>query len=260
MRYAVWAPPYRHKSGGIRALHVLCEELRKRGQDAGIVSFLGDWQPSPYDAPRFDHDATGDVIHVYPEIITDNPGGGLYARWLLNKADLDGACWGWMPSMRLPVLHVPIIDLRIFYPRSGSRRGVGVWCGKQLPNLSRIPDGATMINIDHPESREDLADLLGGFEYIISFDPFSSLVTEATLCGTPVRVFTTPQWSRNDLNNPFEKPFGIAFDEQDWTIAVDSVKDAHEAYRIATKRMLWTVDEFVESAPSRCSSPDRISL
>lgn len=248
MRYAIWAPAYRHKSGGIRALHVLCDELRKRDQDATIMPMDSAWAPSPFDAPEYDHADTTPALHVYPEIITNQPGEGPCVRWLLNKATVDGVVFGWLPSMGYSVLHVPIIDTHAFYPRTGRRSGVGVWVGKGSFDASRVPDGATRIGIGWPDDPHALGDLLGGFEYVISFDPFSSLVAEATMCGTPVRVHATDQWSRAELEaNPFEPPVGVAFTDDELVLARASAQNAFGIYTSRISSMLATVDSFVEA-------------
>jgi len=246
-RVIVWSPPYTHQSGGIRALYLLCDLLRERNIDANIQTFLGEYVENPYNAPKLLKNSDED-IHVYPEIIVNNPAGSdRFVRWLLNRADLDGECWAWIHGLGdHPILHVPIVESEIFKPMNLERKGIAYWVGKGYEDLYKIPYNAFRISPDKSYTREELAILLGSIEYLISFDPFSALNLEAAMCGTPVRVHTTAEWKPKDLENSFFGRFGIAYSDDEMEKAIWESKNglAHMKYAQSKILMYGTVDNF----------------
>lgn len=168
--YNIIAPPYRHNSAGIRALYILADELRARDCD---VTVNGD------DRHR---------ITVYPEIVPVNAmGSPRPVWWLLNTADVPQPAWAWTEGISHdPLLTVNVIELDLFHPRPGPRKGIAWWAhkGGVVPDL--IPPGAVQITHEWPPTREELADLLASVKAVVSFDGFTSLNAEAAMLGTPV--------------------------------------------------------------------------
>ena len=233
--YELWIDGYFHMSGGIRALHVLRDELVKRGMNA--------WMK--YE--RHDERA----IAIYPEIISDNPGGfDCVTRWLLNTADLpDDPTWAWETGMGdHPLLTVNIIELDLFKPREGRRRDVAYWVGKGEKDECWIPDRAEEISRDNYTTRESLAERLASLEYLISFDPFTAVNIEAVVAGTPVlirgqhRKMTAEQIEAHGWT-----PYGIAYSMSELEKARETVHLAREHYESLLPVFDQRVDAFVES-------------
>lgn len=257
--YIVWAPPFTHRSGGVRALYKLCAKLRSAGYPAAIQmmdngrEYDGPWIDSPYDAPSIDtaawpaHQAE---IVIYPETIVDNPAGApMFVRWMLGPVERDGVCFQWLPSIGdKPVLHVPIIETDLFFPRHGVRDGVAYWVGKATAEHRArwLPEGAYEIPRDVPATRDELAELFGGLERLISLDGYSSVNLEAAMCGTPVRVYTESRWPRLQARDaPFVSSAGIVYDDEPWERAVATVQNAYVNYVASIARMGPTVVEFI---------------
>lgn len=193
--YIIYSPPF-SPSGGVRALHRLCDDLRAHGLPAAIHPMLGPYRENPYDAPSIEGQPAAvfrDAWHLYPEIVAGNPSGGeRVIRWMLGPQRHDPAptdrvyTWDHAITADFPRLQVPIVDLNVFHPGRGQRTGVVRWVGKGL--AGPVPDGTIEITQSWPQSRSMLGEIFRSVDYLISNDPFSALNLEATLCGTPVLV------------------------------------------------------------------------
>jgi hypothetical protein len=243
--YVIWAPDYRAHSGGIRALYLLGHLLRQRGLKAEMKMTHGGFVGSPYDVPEC-VTIPEDAIHVYPEITVGNPSGSSrVVWWLLNHAERDGLRFVWNPSIGpWPVLSVPHIEADIFYPGDEARSGVVVWGGKN--GVGDIPEGATRITHGWPSSRNELADLLRRSEYLLSFDSYSALVQEATLCGCPAVVVGDGRWGLETANAGPVKLWGVVDHESKLDIARAEVGVAFERYLESFDVMERQLDVFVE--------------
>jgi hypothetical protein len=243
--YVIWAPDYRNQSSGIRVLYSLGNLLRKRGFQAEMKMTHGPYRENPFDVPEC-VTVPENAIHVYPEIVTGNPSdSSRVVWWLLNHAERDGLKFVWNPSIGpWPVLNVPYIEPEVFYPGDGPRSGVVVWGGKN--GVSYVPEGATTIGYGWPSSRTELADLLRRSEYLLSFDVYSALVHEATLCGCPVVVDDDGQWSLEKANAGDLKVWGVVDHESKLDIARDEVRVAFERYLESLNVMDQHLDVFVE--------------
>ena len=87
--FLVWAPPYTHRSSGVRALFRLCHHLNQAGYPSAMVAEPGDalpeWNTPLHSGP------VGDSIVIYPEIVSGNPlGARRVIRWALNNPGLLG--------------------------------------------------------------------------------------------------------------------------------------------------------------------------
>lgn len=216
--YVIWAPDYRHVSGGIRVLYLLGHLLRQRGLRAEMMMTHGRFVGNPWGVPECG-EVPPDAVHVYPEIVEGNPSGSdRHVWWLLNRSDKQGVKFVWHPDISFdPVLNVPYLEHELFKPADGPRSGVLVWRGKG--HLRFIPDGAQLITHDWPANRAELARLLQGAEYLISFDAYTALVHEAALCGCPVVVFDDGNWNLAKSSSGPMKLYGVT----------DSLEKIHEA-------------------------------
>lgn len=234
--YEIWIPGYFHMSGGIRALHVLRDELVKRGQN----SWMAYQQHDP------------NAIGVYPEIVSDNPENYQHiVRWLLNTADpFAEPTWAWEKNMGSDdLLTVNIIELNLFRPSTNIRSGSAFWVGKGVKDPSVIPSNCIEIHRGNYTSRHEVAQLLQSINYLISFDPFTAMNLEALLCGTPVLILGQHQrMTRQDILDHGWTPFGIAFSMEEMDEAKSQVHLARDHYLSLLPVFDQRIDAFVEKS------------
>ena len=233
--YEIWIGGYFHMSGGIRALHVLKNELRQRGLEA--------WM-------RYErHDPS--ALGVYPEIVEGNPEGyERFVRWYLNTADpTPDPTFAWETGMGdYPLLTVDIIERDLFKPAPGPRRGVAYWVGKGSLDSRFVPDGAVEINRSNFPTRPELAEFMQSIDYLISFDPFTAVNIEAVCCGTPVLIRSQDiRWSRAAVQAHGWTPFGVAWSMEELSEARANVRLAFDHYDSLRPVFQQRIDAFVEA-------------
>lgn len=224
MKITIAAPPYRHNSAGVMALHILAQELAVRGCD--VQAWDGD----------------SERWALYPEIWPNNwLGADRAVWWLLNRAEVPEPRYSWTPSLgNDPLLTVNVVSLDLFCPRSGPRSGVVVYEGKGRIDWSVVPEGARLITKGHPDTKEGLAEALGSAEWLYSFDDFSTVNLEATLLGTPVRLF-------GDSSRVSEiGGLGYAWSDSEMESAQRSVVGAFDEYSALLPVFARRIDQFVE--------------
>lgn len=243
--YVIWAPDYRTNSGGIRVLYKLGHMLRERGMQAEMMMTHAPYVGNPWDVPEC-VELPDDAIHVYPEIVRGNPSGSSrVVWWLLNHSDVPGLKFVWHPEIGpWPMLNVPAFETDVFFPGVGERSGVVVWGGKN--SVGFVPEGATVITHTWPASPMALADLLRQSEYLLSYDVYSGLVQEATLCGCPVVAVADTRWSLDKANSGPFKVWGVVDDVSKLDDARAKVALANERYLDSVLVMGEQLDNFVE--------------
>lgn len=234
--YEIWIGNYFHMSGGIRALHVLRDELLARGLPAWMM-YQGRRDP--------------DCIGVYPEIVSGNPENySRVARWLLNTAELpnDGPIFAWETGMgEYPLLTVNILEPDLWTPYTGPRSGVGYWVGKGVKDDSALPTNAIEISRQNYLTRPELAERIRTLEYLISFDPFTAVNVEAVCSGTPVLIRGEHRsMTRQQIISHGWTPFGIAWDIEELPEAKAEVHLAYDHYQSLLPVFAQRVDKFVE--------------
>ena len=231
--YTIWSPEYSNFSGGIRALHVLNDELKKRS----VNSFL-----------HYQNQHKEENIVLYPEIISDNPlNSDFVSRWLLADGENKDLCFEWVKGLGAShSLTVNIIDLDIFNPKNNVKKNVGYWIGKGSQNMD-VPDNAELIRKFEPSNREILAQQLASYEYIISFDSFTAINHEATILGTPVLIANqTANWSQEKLTETGWPLYGFCWNYEDLEKAKNEVKLQYDAYIKFCKIFDKSVDDFIQ--------------
>lgn len=243
--YVIWSPDYRRVSGGIRVLYLLGKLLRDRGLEAGMKMTHGPFVGNPWSVPEC-VEIPDDAIHVYPEIVQDNPSqSDRVVWWLLNHADKPGLKFVWHPNIGYdPVLNVPYLESDLFYPGSSQRSGVLAWVGKGRQGA--VPAGTRFITHQWPSTREDLADVLRSAEYLISFDAYSAINHEATLCGCPVVVVGNDQWNLSSLVSGPMKIHGAVDDASKLDEARVEVVKSYQEYLDYHPIMAKQLDAFIE--------------
>lgn len=239
--YEIWIGGNYHMSGGIRALHVLKQELLNRGMQA--------WM-------KYEPIFNTDCIGVYPEIVVDNPEEYFnVVRWKLNKANLpdDGLTYAWESGMGdHPLLTVNIIEPDLWKPRRVHRRGVAYWVGKGVRDDRFIPSGAEEINRNNYMLRDQLAERIGSLDYLISFDPFTAVNLEAVCAGTPVLIRSDdPKWSRKEVEKHRWTPFGVAWSMEELPEARATVHLAYDYYQSLLPVFAERIDQFVQQTQER---------
>ena len=235
--YEIWIGSYYHMSGGVRALHILRDELLKRDIKAWM-QYDGKYDPK--------------MIGVYPEIIPNNPQQySRVVRWKLNTADLpkEGPIFAWESGMgEHPLLTVNLLEPDLWTPNTGHRSGVAYWVGKGVKDERFIPDRAIEITRKNYTTRRELSDLIRGLDYLISFDPFTAVNLEAVVAGTPVLIRNTDtRWTREVIEQHDWLKYGVAWSMDSLDQARRDVHLAHDHYYqnlvpVFDKR----IDEFVE--------------
>jgi hypothetical protein len=239
--YTIWSPQYVNYHGGVRALHVLKDELIKRGHPTTM---------------HYEYYTEGNFV-IYPEIVSGNPlGAKHYCHWLLNSRNMPGLTFGWDKNMGSDnVLTVNIIEEDIFYPRLNKREGVAYWVGKGNTNNFTIPYGAIEITKTNPSTRTELADLLASVEYVLSFDDYTAIITEAALLGTPVLIQSKNlEASKQRLNESGFPIHGIFYDINDLSKAKTEVLKQHKDYLDFVKVFDERINNFINITQTFASS------
>jgi hypothetical protein len=136
----------------------------------------------------------------------------------------------------------------VFHPSDGVRSGVLVWVGKGRGGA--IPDGARVITHHWPASRQELGDLLRSSEYLISFDAYTALVHEATMCGCPVVVHDDGNWSLEKSTVGPMRLHGVVGRVKDLPMAQVEVRKAYQAYMDYLPEMGRQLEEFIRVTQS----------
>jgi len=213
----VWAPPYRSSSGGIRILYRLAESLSERGFLAGIMPVgprkLYGRIPADFADGRFllaERDRR--LVHIQPETLSIEVSDAPRIMWELyfrGRLPFSGGLAFESESKPDRIithsrsysvsderLYLCPIDFETFRPLKGTQRDhILLYLGKaELSPSFQIPRryrnlNPTVIHRTWP-SRPVLSQMLQTAKLLISFDPFSALNAEATVCGCPVLIDT----------------------------------------------------------------------
>lgn len=251
-RFVIVTPGYQTGSGGIVALHSLCDRLNRLGFSAAVCPLRvpgpnqdlefrtrDGWQ-TPV-ATRADMDG---AVVVYPEILQGNPlGGERVVRWLLNRPGyISGAPMDEQPSDLLITysssidpdlftLFIPVVDPTVFFPKDVPGSGALLWVGKATAPAAIDVSAATEITRDWPASKPELAALLRAADVLYSCDSLSAVNLEATLCGTPVMLFPDERWDRSAIERYEGGTSGYAWHgEKSLEEARAQVADAYPNY------------------------------
>lgn len=223
--------------GGVRALHSLKNELNKRGASATLGT----------------KNIDSESIIVYPEVVPNNPAGSdKTVHWLLNKAEVykDSMIFAWENGMGdHPLLTVNIIELNIWVPHVLKRGGIAYWIGKGGASYdpSLIPDGAVEISRSNFPDRRELANFIAGLDYLISFDPFSAVNVEASVCNTPVIIYSSnSKWSKEEVESHGWIKYGVGWGEHGLEYARSTVSLAREHYESLLPVFDKRIDNFIE--------------
>ena len=276
--YYIFTPDYTRLSAGIRAMHLLCHQLNRRGEEAYIVADLTDPRlRTPFLTPeiKLRHKEAGTrPIAVYPEIVFNNPlGARSVARFILNHPGLisgpkvfpdsellffyNQEYANSVPDRPPHLLQIPTIDTSIFNntnPTDTSRSGILIYPGRDIEASKRYPDlfrNGTVITYNWPSTHQELASLLRTSECLYCFSN-SAIAQESVLCGCPVVFMESPLtigfldvYRRNPIMG---RPPGMAIDptEADLERARQSIPEFTSIYRASEARFSDELTTFID--------------
>jgi ABC-type polysaccharide/polyol phosphate export permease len=211
--FLIWAPPFTHRSSGVRALYRLCHHLNTRGHPSAMVGPPGDTHPA-WLCPRHEGEV-GDSVVVYPEIVPGNPlGAKTVVRWCLNNPGLLGGDTAYADEeivfvydpQRLEeinrtavskplgpkrILWTGLVDPGVIHPDPSVPKTIDcvfTYKGRALRERFPWPDASTPDLEDLTPDFQALGDTLRRTRTLYSYDHYSNVLREAAICGCEVRV------------------------------------------------------------------------
>jgi hypothetical protein len=210
--FLIWAPPYTHRSSGIRALYRLCHHLNRRGYPSAMIAPRGvrTWWDTP-----FHRGPVGDSIVVYPEIVPGNPlAARKVVRWALNDPGLLGGDRTYSNEemvfvydrQRLEVvsraaghalsdrrvLRPGLVDPAHIYPDPAIEKTLDcsfTHKGHALRDRFPLPPESGIVPLeDATRTMAALGDILRRTRTLYSYDHYSNVLREAAISGCAVRV------------------------------------------------------------------------
>lgn len=239
MRYLVWSFDYYHDSAGQKTMHRLCHELNQAGQTAYVTYPIRNplWNTPYHPGPLH-----GDWTAIYPEIISGNPWKApRVVRYVLNNPGKLGGDTVYDPAEIVYVFHelfndvgvpperimfLPTIELDIYRDRHEPRSRALYYVGKG--QKTRDLDAVELTN-DMKRDRHELADLLNRASVLYTFDNVTAMIRIALLCGCPVVVIPSGDYSRETFDEMLAQP-GVGWDEIPSPFDSDVVRDEELAY------------------------------
>ena len=209
MKFVVTAPPYSDKSAGIVMLYLLRDELKGLGYDAEIM---------PFDKPITIPD---DTIVIYPEVVDGNPlGAKNVVRYYLNREGLaSGNKVNASPNDFILAFNKlyhdnphSIVRYEDVSPHCyfGSKLTLNrkldctyIGKGSMYSDQCKVIEGTIEITRTAPAEKEGYADLLRQTRFLFSYDSFSKVNAEATLCGAIVVPLMFHPYKAEELEHPF---------------------------------------------------------
>lgn len=232
--YYIVAPPFTHKSSGVRTLYKLMDGLRAKDQ---IVSL--DFNP--------------DAIVVYPDITKGNPLRARHVvRFLLAPAGAYGGSrsfphtdmmWGAHPQLSGNVLTIPVSDPKIFWAgANGFRSSTCFYSHKYEMH------GNALLPLTHGAERlegslEQVASTLRHATRCFVYE-LSSVIQEAALCGCPVTLMRTPYF--NKYNADISMMIGnMTWSDESSPFCELSAQESHAVYADCEERYQRQLDDFI---------------
>lgn len=214
-KYIIYAPKL-SGSNGVRALYILHDLLREKNYESYI--FCPHEHRGNYNyIDKIDNSIRQQEIVVYPEIINGNPlQFKNVVRWILYFPGKNGGSVVYHPSELLftwdkiyynaPVLYLSGIDRHLFYNEHlpKTQNCYFVHKGGKWKEINEI-ENCIEINMNFPETREDLSKLLKTTEILYSYDARSAINAEALLCGAKVKIITEEGFENYNYIEKFDK-------------------------------------------------------
>lgn len=198
-RYIIYAPVLSN-SMGVRVLYHLHDVLKKHGYE--VLIFCPDKQFSQYTyIDRIDTVTRKHDVVIYPEIVKGNPlGFNNVVRYVLffpgklggdtsyNKRELV-VSWSEEYYAHAPLLAFDLTNTQLFYDAGLSKTQdcVFIYKNGKWKEVKEL-DGLVEITMEYPPTQEELAQLLKTTGTLYSYDHYSAILHEASLCGANVKL------------------------------------------------------------------------
>jgi hypothetical protein len=239
----------------VRVLYRLAELLRQRGFAATIN----------------EKPAGDDYVAVYPETVKEiNPWGAPHVvRYLLHRPGVVGGPKSYPKGVLKvwyngifrgsdidPVLNIQIVELDLFNLQGvGIRETTSTWIGRaaRYGYQKGKPVGETMIAHNWPPTRKEVADLLKRSKVLYTYEPFTSLTTEAALCGCPSVIMTDMSRypiSRKEIEGLGWDPPGVGWGMDEIDKARETLPRALPAYLVNEEQTKGQLSAFIEKTQS----------
>lgn len=249
--YRIWAPPYRHRSGGVRCLYRLAALLRTSGLEATVN----------------ENPANKDYVAIYPETVRElNPfGAPHFVRYMLHRPGVVGGpraypkevlkVWYngiYRGSGDEPILMIQTIELDLFNLQGvGLRDTTSTWIGRAQRRgyMEGKPVGETIIAHNWPPTRKGVADLLKRSKVFYTYEPFTAMTTEAALCGCPSVIMTNMAKypiSRKELDNMGWRSPGMGWGPDEIEKARETLPGVLPAYLANEEHTKVQLKAFIE--------------
>lgn len=249
--YRIFSRPYRHRSGGIRCLYRLAALLRTRGFEATVNEKPGN----------------KDYVAIYPETVRAlNPfGAPHFVRYMLQRPGVVGGPRTYPRGVKKvwyngiyrgsgddPVLTIQTIELDLFNMQGvGIRDTTSTWLGRAMRGgyMNGGPIGETIITHRWPPTRKGVADLLKRSKVFYTYEPFTAMTQEATLCGCPTIIMTDMAKypiSRKEINALGWDAPGLGWGMKEIDKARKTLPGALPAYLEQEKQTQVQLREFIE--------------
>lgn len=296
--YYIVSPGYTHQSAGIKALHLLCHSLNRRGQLAFMVSqdiwkvmsfkkmsLNPDWQTPVLTKDIYQaHRKSGVTpIVVYPEIIAGNPlKAAVVVRYVLNFPGLLGGDMEYAPeeivfaySKKLAVaahvgadrvLFLPASDTNIFHrPAEGTARTGSCFYASKYQQVHKgklfdiTRDSLEITRGKEAQSTEEIADIFRRSELFYCYEN-TALAIEAMLCGCPT-VFLPNEHLTEIIASEELGTDGFAWgaDPAEISRARQTVDQALTNYVQTYARFWQQLEHFIQITTARAASANTSS-
>jgi len=235
MNFIIAAPPYSHRSGGIRVLHELCTALIQLGYQASIAFITEGSQLSQgfkfaYSTDKNLHDPNGlyydyfsnrttqevnDYINnsciIYPDIVKGNPlSGKFFVTYVLGRPEFSIFSDYILSFSKLYIDKSDFVLHKSFFDHCMNDSETLHWSNRTLSltyigkgsnylDCNIIP-GTILIERDWPKDKNQLSIILKNCKYFYSWDCVSATNTDAILCGAVPILMHDLQIHRDILN------------------------------------------------------------
>lgn len=292
--YYIAALPYTRFSAGVKALHLLCHSLNRRGQNAYMLpigneglfeqdEFCDADLLTPILTPQLAkrHLEEGPApITVYPEIISGNPfGGASVVRYVLNYPGILGGnkiydenelCFSYSKVLAAHtdypdnILFIPASDTHIFYPSStdNKRKGTCFYASKYQKahkgKLFDVTKDSLEITSGSPNSQtpQEIAEIFRSSELFYTYEN-TALAIEATLCGCPAVFLPNAHLQSIIASEEFgTEGFAWGNSPQEVARAKESVKNAFNNYTRNIKKFYENLDIFITKTQNHAKNKD----
>jgi len=238
MKFIIVAPPFSHRSGGIRVLHELCTALMQLGYQAGIAfitegsqanqgfKFAYSMDKNLYDPnglyyDYFSNRTTQEVNRyinnsciIYPDIIKGNPlNGKFFVTYVLGRPEFSIFSDYILSFSKLYIEECDFVLHKSFYDQCMNDSGTLHWRNRTL-SLTYIGKGSNylecniipgtiLIERDWPKDKNQLSLILQNCKFFYSWDCVSATNSDAILCGA-VPILMHDLQIRRDIINTSE--------------------------------------------------------